>query len=750
MSVLRLAAVFGHGMVLQQKVATRLFGFTKADMPVSVQLERFPAELGRQADSEIEYGLIYSEEDLTGRDGYFEFRLPALLASYDTYRLTVRSGPEVLVVDDILAGEVWFAAGQDNMAQTVNQSDAKELLSDCVNLASIRFFQMNQDGLSEQVPEYSYTPLGEAQGGEWQRGDQAYQMGEMSAIAFTFARDLHYGWDIPVGVINASCPGTYIHAWLPRDLIESDPITKNHVREVKLYRDKAGWNLEAVDQIPEERPETTGPNRAFPRPQTVALLDGRRPDRPSALPLIVPRAVVRKANVIQDIVPLEREFTPRNQPAALFNHKLAPFVGLSLRGLLWMQGESDVDSPEYYLRALRHLIDTLKELFEPAGEELVLVLAQLPPYLYKGLNAFGLAVFNEMLAHACHILPVKAGLVTVYDLSPAFALHDYYCAALTPYAKREIGRRMAVVARGLVAGGDLPDGAPQPVSMERIGNKWMIDLSPQASRGHGLQLRQGAAELKGFAICDSSRVFVRAEARILYGVRVLVWHDHIQDPVSISYAFAAFNGDANLQGADGIPVLPFRVDLEPSTYLVPMPWADCDKLSHFSWREPFTRDTPRTKKKDWPGENPLWRISRGRGELRLTDEVQGYSKADILLTYGNADERPIEIDAAVADASAYPPLDLTPYREIELTLLNPDHEEKTIQLLLEDANGVVFESRPRRIEDAFRQQSLVWGEGELANDTSRITRLAFRITDPGAKGSLVFIRVSFNYQPETE
>ncbi len=750
MSALRLAAVFGHGMVLQQKVASRLFGFAKAEMPVAVQLERFPAEIRRQVESDIQYGLIYSEQDLTGPDGYFEFKLPTLQASYDSYRLTVRSGVEVLVVDDILVGEVWFAAGQDNMAQSVNQSDAKSLLPDCVNLGSIRFFQMNQDGLSDQVPEYSYTPLGEAQGGEWQRGDQAYQMGEMSAIAFTFARDLHYEEDIPVGVINASCPGTYLHAWIPRDIIESDPITKNHVREVKLYRDKASWNLEEVDVFQEEPSDRVSLGRTFPRPQTVALLDGRRPDRPSAPPLIVPRAIVRKANVIQDMVPLEREFAPRNQPAAIFNHKVAPFVGLSLRGLLWMQGESDMDSPEYYLRALRHLIDTVNELFEPAGEELILVISQLPPYLYQGQNAFGLAVFNEMLAHACHILPVKAGLVTVYDLSPAFAQHDYYCAALTPYAKREIGRRMAAVARGLVWGGDLPDGAPHPVSMERIGNKWMIDLSPQASRGHGLQLRQGDTELKGFALCDSSRVFVRAEARILYGVRVLVWHDHIQDPESISYAFAAFNSEANLQGVDGIPVLPFRVDLEPSTYLLPMPWADCDSLSYFSWREAFTRNTPRTKKKDWPRENELWRISRGRGELHLTDEVHGYSKADILLSYGNADDRPVEIDAAVSDASAYPPLDLTPYKEIELTLLNPDHQEKSIQLLLEDANGVVFESRPRRIEDAFRQQSLVWGEGELANDTSRITRLAFRITDPGARGSLVFIRVKFNYQPETE
>ncbi len=749
MSALRLAAVFGHGMVLQQKTVTRLFGFTQSQMPVTVELERFPAEIKRQTESDTQYGLVFREEDLSGRDGYFEFKLPAFPASYDPYRLTVRSGAELVVVDDILIGEVWYAAGQDNMAQTVRMSDAQDLLADCVNLAPVRFFQMNQDGLSAQLAEYSYTPLGEAQGGQWQRGDQTYLMGDISALAFSFARDLYYAWDLPVGVISASCPGTYIHAWLPRDIIEADPIIRNHVREVKLYRDKASWNMEKVDPVQTDRQDSS-PGRLFPRPQTVALLDGRRPDRAAPPPLIVPRAVVRKAQVIQDIIPLEREFSARNQPAAIFNHKLAPFVGLSIRGVLWMQGENDVDNPEYYLRALAHLVDTFKELFEPAGAGLHLVMAQLPPYLYNGLNAFGLAVFNEMLAHACHVLPIRAGLVTLYDISPAFACQEQFCAALTPFAKKELGRRMSVVAQGLVLGGDLPAGAPAPVSMERIGNKWMIDLTPQAVRGHGLQLRQGDNLLKGFAICDQSRIFVKAEARILYGVRVLVWHDQIKDPESITYAFSAFNSEANLQGADGIPVLPFRVDLEPSKYLVPMPWADCDNLSLFSWKEPLIRDTPRAKKKDWPAENPLWWISRGRGELALTEEVNGYSRADIQLNYWNADERPVEIDAALSLASAYPPLDFSPYGAIELTVLNPDHQEKAIQLLLEDANGVIFESRPARVEDAFRQQTLVWGEGELANDTSRITRLAFRVMDPGARGSLIFIRVNLQYIPNED
>jgi sialate O-acetylesterase len=743
---LKLATIFSNGMILQQRRVTKLFGFAAPDARVTVVLERFPADRHKPTDAETQYGVLHREEENADRDGYFEFRLPALIASYDPCRLTVRSVTDEIVINDILVGELWYAAGQDNMAQTVDQSDVDVCLADCVNLSAVRFFYMHEDGLSEQVPEYSYTPLGEAQGGHWRRGDQTYLMGDIPAIAFAFARDAHYAWDVPVGVIAAACPGTGIHAWLPREIIEGDPLMRNHAREIKLYRDQASWNLEVLER---ERTDASEPHtpRVFPRPQTVALLDGRKPDRPQPAPIIVQRAAIRTSPMAESVDPLAHAFHPRNQPTAMFNHKVAPFVGVSLRGVLWMQGESDVDSPEYYLRAFRYLAETLNGVFSFVDGEPVIVAAQLPPYLYNGVSAFGLAAFNEMLARARHTIQGRMGLVTVYDLPLDYKEQTNARGALTPLAKRAIGERMAKIATGLAWGGHVSASAPEPVSMERIGNKWMIDLTPEAVQGHGLQIGGGDSTLKGFAVCDEHRVFVKAEARILYGVRVLVWHDEMADPVSLTYAFANFNQDANLIGCDGLPVLPFRIDLEPSTYLKPAPWTDCDRLKAFAWKERLDDSVPRAKRRDWPKEQPLWYVTSGRAELALTDTLRKHGKADIVMTYRSADERPVEVDAAVAMASSYPPLNLTPYDAIELRVQNPDHQEKQIQLLLEDENGVVFESPPRTIEDAFREQSIVWGKGELANDTSSITRFAFRVTDPGERGSLILTRVVFSYAP---
>jgi len=747
---LRLATIYGDGMVLQRKVPSKLFGFTVGNAPVSVTFERFPQDGDAPADADIQFGVLFHDEEIADPDGYFEFKLPPLLPSFDPCRLTVQSVGEVQVIRDILIGDVWYAAGQDNMAQTVRQSDVAPFLEDSVNYSAIRFYQMNEDGLSEKVPAYSYQPLGEAQGGFWHRGDQPYFCADVSAVAFTFAQELFNALNIPIGVICAAACRTSIHAWLPRETIENDPVIKNHVREVRQYRDEASWNEESIEKQVKRGGRDIDPSGrpVFPKPQTVALLHGLKPDRPEEVPIVVPRASIRKTLVAQDQVPLERKFSTRNQPSAMFNHKVAPFVGLALSGVLWFHGENDVDSIDYYHRALTRLVSTFETLFEPMDGKLTLVLTQLPPFLYNGLDAFGEAEFNEMLAYACHTLPVRAGLVTLYDLPLSYPDKERRCGALTPSAKADVGRRMAKTALGLMYGGDAPRGAPQPVGLERIGNKWMVDFSQDATRGQDLYLRNGDAVLKGFSVCDESRVFVKADARILYGVRVLVWHDAIEQPVSIAYGYANFNGDANLIGAGDMPVLPFRADREASSYLLPMPWFDCDSLTHFAWEEPITQDVPRSRKTNQPGEKPLWEVIRGRASLDLVMPSRGYSDADIELTYRNADERPVEWDAALTMASAYPPLNLSPYSAIELVLFNPDHREKTIQLLLEDANGVVFESDPRRIEDTLKTQTISWKEGELANDTSQITRLGFRLVDPGSTGSLVMVRVILKYVPK--
>ena len=107
---LTLPAWFGDHMLLQQQVRIRIYGNAEAGKTVSLTLERFPS--GHKLSSgDTEYGIIFQESDFPEEDGFFEFKLPLIEASYDHFRLTIECDGERAVFKDILFGELWIAAG---------------------------------------------------------------------------------------------------------------------------------------------------------------------------------------------------------------------------------------------------------------------------------------------------------------------------------------------------------------------------------------------------------------------------------------------------------------------------------------------------------------------------------------------------------------------------------------------------------------------------------------------------------------
>jgi sialate O-acetylesterase len=752
--VIKLATVFRDGMVLQQGVVSRLYGFAPEESKVHLSIERQALDEASALENASRYGIIYEEDDVTERDGYFQIKLPALEASFDKYIIKVSSTEYEIILQDVLVGEVWLAAGQDNMAQTVRESDVDQLLDKAINLENIRFFQMNENGLSASTPSYSPYPLGEAADAFWLRGNQVHLVKDVSAAAFSFAWHLSQSINVPIGIINAACPGTHIHSWLPREVLEKDPILKSHVRELKLYRDDDTWNLESIERTVKE--EGLSEEEAFARhrsvrPQTAALLDGRQPDAVESSSTLIPRPQVRRTMVHKRTVPLLRVFDPKNQPGAMFNHKLSPLVGMALRGVLWLHGESDVDSPDFYSRALEELVASFKELFIPADESLHFIYAHLQSYLYRDLGPYDLAVFNEMLTRCHHCLDVSCGLVTQYDLPLDYQKDESVCLALTPWAKLQLGARMALIARGLCGEEGVSTSAPEPVSLEQVGNKWMINFTDSAVQGGGLRLPAGETELKGFSICGENRVFIPAQARILYGVRVLVWHDEIDNPESLTYAFDNFNSHANLYGSNGLPVVPFRLDLGESLFLKPTPWADMDQLEQMIWKKSIDDDEPRVKKTDWPDKENLWQVWRGRGKFSFLEARDIDSWKGLCLEYRNADDRILEFGPYLDYESAYPPLNLEPFSRMNLILKNPDHRDKRLILRIEDANGVKYEASPQIIKDDFRDQNLLWRLDEITVNRAQIVRLSFQLSDRGGTGAIHFHRIRFSgFDPSVE
>ena len=190
---LRLPALFGDHMVLQSGVKAPIWGWAEPGTKVTVSI-------GRQSKSAV-----------AGQDGRWMLRLDPLGAG-EAYTLTVQ-GSSTLTVQDVLAGEVWLASGQSNMAMPVSRAQEFEKESAAADLPKIRMFTV------ERTP--AREPQAECRG-KWEVCAPA-SVGAFSATAYFFGREVHRALGVPVGLINSSVGGTPIQAWPSRDAGGSRP-----------------------------------------------------------------------------------------------------------------------------------------------------------------------------------------------------------------------------------------------------------------------------------------------------------------------------------------------------------------------------------------------------------------------------------------------------------------------------------------------------------------------------------------------
>ena len=190
---MRLAPPFQDGAVLQRDKPCPVWGL--ADPGETVQVI-FKGQ---------------TKQTTSDKEGKWEIQLDPLSASAEPAEMIV-SGKNKIVLRDIVVGEVWFCAGQSNMAFLVNRvkNASEEMASG--NYPQIREFKIERD-----VAE---APVEDAKG-KWQMATPQ-TVGEFTAVGYFFARDLFQELGVPVGLINASWGGSYIESWLAPTGLEKD------------------------------------------------------------------------------------------------------------------------------------------------------------------------------------------------------------------------------------------------------------------------------------------------------------------------------------------------------------------------------------------------------------------------------------------------------------------------------------------------------------------------------------------------
>ncbi|MCR4999030.1 MAG: sialate O-acetylesterase [Lachnospiraceae bacterium] len=375
----------------------------------------------------------------TATDGRFRLEFPPR-ESGRNLELTIRNHQEEITISDITMGDIYIAGGQSNMEFFLKyEAHWEDTMTDAKSnpsSRSIHLFNVPQicfEGHTRHNPAY----------GHWFTPDVTEDLACFSAPGYYFAKEIQRHQEVPVGIIGCNWGGTTATSWIPAELLEEGPLStylKEYDEACALYSEEEMRRI-SLDawawEDSRENAETFEP-----------LLYGR--DRAWQLDYIK-----RTAN--NPVIPMGPYNI--NRPGGLYETMLLRIAGFPCTGVLWYQGESDcgLAHAKLYQELMTRLIHHWRSLWD---EDLSFLLVQLAPF------GVWLECTNEDYAtvRACQqaladTLP-RVGMTSICDLGSYYDIH--------PKEKKEVGRRLSLLARKMIYGEEELVDEPQVIGIERI------------------------------------------------------------------------------------------------------------------------------------------------------------------------------------------------------------------------------------------------------------------------------------------
>ena len=200
---LRLAPLFGNGMVLQQKQQANIWGWAAPKASVTIKAS-WGAKASAKADS----------------PGRWRTTLATPAATFEQQTVTVCCGRDKAVLTDVLIGEVWFASGQSNMEMPLKGFDSCPTEGSNEAIAESGRFKGKIHFVT--VPSMPQAEPTDTVTVKWEDCTPATSR-DFCAAAYFFGIKLQQVLNCPVGLINSSLGATRVEGWMPRELLRSYP-----------------------------------------------------------------------------------------------------------------------------------------------------------------------------------------------------------------------------------------------------------------------------------------------------------------------------------------------------------------------------------------------------------------------------------------------------------------------------------------------------------------------------------------------
>lgn len=216
--------------------------------------------------------------------------------------------------------------------------------------------------------------------------------------------------------------------------------------------------------------------------------------------------------------PLAPQFFLQYQPMGLYNAMLAPLSKLKPRGVIWYQGEANTHYPEDYKALFSALVDDWRTMFD--DPKLPFLYAQLPNFGEEGIYS-GWAEIRQAQLESLTIPHV--GMAVTIDIGEWNDLH--------PLNKKDVGERLALIARAKVYGEAVAYSGPIIKSAQLIGQEVQLHFE------HAKVLEVADEALNLFELSEDGEHFEKAKATYANGT-VIVWHEKMTRPTKVRYAWS--------------------------------------------------------------------------------------------------------------------------------------------------------------------------------------------------------------------
>jgi len=488
---LSLAPVFSDHAVLQRGKPVPVWGSAAASDSVTVTFR------GQRVST------------LAGNDGRWIVYLKPLDASSEPADLVV-AGRNTVTVHDVVVGEVWLCSGQSNMEFTVDNGGSTYRVTNAqAEVAAANYPLIRQLRIEHAV---ATAPAAAVKTGGWQPASPR-TVGEFTAVGYFFARDIHLALGVPVGIIFSAWGGTSIESWMSDDARGSTSVAGT--LDARWRKAMSEWPPERVARYPADM-------AAWQKAQANA--EATHTENPLRWPQ-----------------PPAADDSPA-RPGGLFNAMIAPLQPGALRGILWYQGESNIEHASEYAELLNTLIRSWRAAWGQG--DLPFYLVQIANFGdTRELTDRGWARLREAQAQ---VLGAPAtGMAVTIDIGDAHNVH--------PADKQDVGRRLALIAKAQLYGISGEFSGPVFADEARAGNALRVRFTHAGAR---LVARGGG--VTALEIAGRDRVFHPAAAQI-DGDTLLVSSPQVDEPVAVRYAWSN-SPEANLYNDAGLPAPPFRSD----------------------------------------------------------------------------------------------------------------------------------------------------------------------------------------------